>query len=109
DCKTEYTPALEQLMELELKPEDVEGQKFFYGKGCDNCNNTGYKGRLGVFEIMTLDDDMREMIVNRDSTQKLREAAKARGMTTLRDAGLKAIFDGLSTIEEVVRETIVEE
>ncbi|MEM8874000.1 MAG: ATPase, T2SS/T4P/T4SS family [Planctomycetota bacterium] len=109
DCKTEYTPALEQLMELELKPEDVEGQKFFYGKGCDNCNNTGYKGRLGVFEIMTLDDDMREMIVNRDSTQKLRDAAKARGMTTLRDAGLKAIFDGLSTIEEVVRETIVEE
>src|SRR5439155_880971 len=50
-CKTEYTPTLEQLMELELKQEDVSGKKFYFGKGCDNCNNTGYRGRMGSYEI----------------------------------------------------------
>ena len=108
-CKTKYEPSLEQLMELELRPEDVEGQAFFYGKGCDVCNNTGYKGRLGIYEIMLLDDDLREMIVDRASTQKLREECKKRGMRTLRESGLAAILDGLTTIEEVVRETIVED
>ena len=108
-CKTEYKPALEQLMELELKEEDVVDQTFYYGKGCDNCNNTGYKGRLGLFEIMTLDDDMRDMIVAHASTQKLRVEAKKRGMRTLRESGLLAIFEGITSIEEVVRETIVEE
>ena len=108
-CKTEFEPSLDQLMELELRPEDVEGHIFHYGKGCENCNNTGYKGRLGIYEIMLLDDDMREMIVNRASTQKLRDAAQARGLKTLRESGLAAILDGLTTIEEVVRETIVDE
>ena len=108
-CKTQYEPPLDQLMELELRPEDVEGQKFYYGKGCDNCNNTGYKGRLGVFEIMTLDDEMRDKIVAHASTQVLRADAVKKGMRTLRQSGLKAIFDGLTSIEEVVRETIVEE
>jgi type IV pilus assembly protein PilB len=109
NCKTEYTPTLEQLMELELRPEDIEGRKLYYGKGCDNCNNTGYRGRMGIFEIMLLDDDMRDMIVKHASTQVLRTEAKKRGMRTLRESGLLAIFDGVTTIEEVVRETIVEE
>ena len=108
-CKTEYKPTLEQLMELELKEEDVKDQTFYYGKGCDNCNNTGYKGRLGVFEIMTLDDDMRDMIVQHASTQKLRAEAKKRGLRTLRESGLLAIFEGITSIEEVVRETIMED
>jgi type IV pilus assembly protein PilB len=108
-CKTEYQPAEEQLMELELLPEMVVGKKFYYGKGCEVCNNTGYKGRLGLFEIMTLDDEMRDMVINHASTQVLREAAKKRGMRTLRESGLLGIFDGITTIEEVVRETIVEE
>ena len=109
NCKTEYTPQVEQLMELELKPEDVVGKVFYYGKGCDSCNNTGYKGRLGIYEIMTLDDEMRDMIVKHASTQVLRVEAKKRGMRTLRESGLMAIYDGITTIEEVVRETIVEE
>jgi type IV pilus assembly protein PilB len=109
NCKTEYTPSLEQLMELELKPEDVTGKKFYYGKGCNNCNNTGYKGRFGIYEIMLLDDDMRDMIIQHASTQVLRMEAKKRGMRTLRSAGLMAIYDGITSIEEVVRETIVEE
>jgi type IV pilus assembly protein PilB len=109
NCKTAYTPSLEQLMELGLRAEDGEGKTFYYGKGCDNCNNTGYKGRQGLYEIMTLDDNMRDMIVAHASTQTLRVEAKKRGMRTLREAGLMAIFDGVTSIEEVVRETILEE
>jgi type IV pilus assembly protein PilB len=109
NCKTEYTPAEEQLMELELKPEDVVGKRFFYGKGCDNCNNTGYRGRLGLYEIMLLDDDMRDMIIKHASTQVLRAECRKRGMRTLRQTGLLSIYDGVTTIEEVVRETLMEE
>jgi type IV pilus assembly protein PilB len=108
-CKTAYTPALEQLMELGLRAEDAEGRVFYYGKGCDACNNTGYKGRQGLYEIMTLDDTMRDMIVQHASTQTLRVEAKKRGMRTLRECGLMAIYDGVTSIEEVVRETIVDE
>ncbi len=109
NCKTEYTPAEEQLMELELRNDDVLGKQFFYGKGCDACNNTGYRGRLGLYEIMLLDDEMRDMIIKHASTQVLRAEAKKRGMRTLRQCGLMSIFDGVTTIEEVVRETIMEE
>jgi type IV pilus assembly protein PilB len=109
NCKTEFTPAEEQLMELELKPDDVVGKKFYYGKGCEQCNNTGYRGRFGLYEIMLLDDDMRDHIVKHASTQVLRNEAKKRGMRTLRQSGLMAIYDGISSIEEVVRETIMEE
>ncbi|MEL7239567.1 MAG: GspE/PulE family protein, partial [Planctomycetota bacterium] len=108
-CRSEYKPELENLMELELTEELVQGKKFYVGKGCDACNNTGYKGRQAIFEIMVLDDDMRDMIVAGASTQQLRDAARERGMRTLREAGLTAIYDGTTTIDEVVRETIVEE
>jgi len=109
NCKEPYTPAEEQLMELELRPEDVAGRQFWYGKGCDNCNNTGYRGRQGIYEIMLLDDEMRDMIIKHASTQVLRVEARKRGMRTLRQGGLLAIYDGVTTIEEVVRETIMEE
>ena len=85
NCKAVYTPAEEQLMELGLRLEDVEGQVFYYGKGCDVCNNTGYKGRQGLYEIMTLDDNMRDMIVQHASTNLIRVEAKKRGMRTLRE------------------------
>jgi len=109
NCKTQYEPAEEQLMELELRSEDVQGKIFYYGKGCEACNNTGYKGRQGLYEIMLLDDEMRDMIIKHASTQVLRAEAKKRGMRTLRTCGLMAIFDGVTTIEEVVLETIMEE
>ncbi len=108
-CKIEYTPTEEQLMELELRPDDVAGRVFYHGKGCEHCNNTGYRGRQGLYEIMTLDDDMRDQIIKHASTQVLRMEAKRRGMRTLRQAGLMAIYDGVTTIEEVVRETIMED
>ncbi len=76
NCKAEYVPSEEQLMELELRSEDVVGKKFYYGKGCENCNNTGYRGRQGLYEIMMIDDDMKDQIVKHASTQVLRAESK---------------------------------
>jgi type IV pilus assembly protein PilB len=108
-CKEEYTPTEEQLMELSLTPEDVKGRVFFRGRGCEFCNKSGYKGRLALFEIMTLDDEMRELIMREASTSVLRDYARQKGMRTLRESGLLAIYEGQTTIDEVVRETIAEE
>ena len=107
-CKEEFTPTAEMLMELELTPEDVEGRSFHRGAGCDYCRGTGYAGRLAIFEIMVLDEPVREMIMKQGSTNSLREAARKRGMRTLREAGLLAIYDSVTTIEEVVSQTVVE-
>jgi type IV pilus assembly protein PilB len=109
NCKEEYKPTEQQLMELGLLPEDVAGRVFYYGAGCDYCNNTGYRGRLGIFELMVMDDELRELIMNQGSTAVLRNASRKRGMRTLRESGLLAIYDGVTTIEEVVRETLAEE
>ncbi len=108
-CKEEYTPTEQMLMELGLRPDDVVEQKFYRGRGCDECRATGFKGRMGIFEIMLLDDELGELIMKQSSTNVLREAARKRGMRTLRDSGLLAIYDGLTTIEEVVKETLFEE
>jgi type IV pilus assembly protein PilB len=108
-CKEEYQPSEEQLMELALRPGDVEGRTFFRGRGCDQCNRSGYRGRMALFEIMRMDDTTRELIMQQASTAVLRAEARKRGMRTLRESGLLAIYEGQSTIDEVVRETIVEE
>ncbi|MEX0775608.1 MAG: ATPase, T2SS/T4P/T4SS family [Phycisphaeraceae bacterium] len=108
-CKGAYQPTEEELMELQLTPEDLQGRQVYRGRGCDYCNQSGYKGRLGIFEIMVLDDDMRELVMRNASTQVLRAEALKRGMRTLRQSGLLSIFDGITTIDEVVRETLVED
>jgi type IV pilus assembly protein PilB len=105
-CKEEFTPTEEMLMELNLRPEDVQGKKFCYGKGCSNCNNTGYRGRMALFEIMLVTDRIKGMIMQQASTDSIRNAAREQGMRTLRETGLLAIYDGSTTIEEVVRETL---
>lgn len=109
DCRTEYEPGEEVIMELNLRPEDVKGKKFYYGRGCDRCNNTGHKGRQGIFELIIINDDLRDMISAGVSTDELRAACIRQGMSSLRQAGLRAIFNGLTTIDEVVRETVWEE
>jgi type IV pilus assembly protein PilB len=109
NCKEPYEPTEEQLLELNLKPDDVRGKMFYYGRGCDRCNNTGYKGRIGIFEIMIFNDELRELIMNHASTNVLRNAARKGGMRMLREKGLNAIYNGLTTIEEVVKETVTEE
>jgi type IV pilus assembly protein PilB len=105
-CKEEYKPSEESLLELNLTPAEVAGKALYYGKGCDNCNKTGYRGRTAIYEIMAVNSKIRESIIARRSTDVLRNDAQSSGMRTLRDAGLLKIFDGLTTIEEVVKQTL---
>jgi type IV pilus assembly protein PilB len=109
DCRTEYEPSKELLMELNLTPEQVQGKKFYYGRGCERCNNTGFKGRTGIFELLVMNDTIRDLVANNASTDAIRQAARKAGMKTLREAGLQALFSGITTIEEVVRETAIED
>ncbi len=109
DCRTEFEPSPEMLMELNLRPDDVKGKKFYYGTGCDRCNNTGHRGRCGIFELIIINDDIRDLISSGASTDQLRAACRQMGVPTLREAGLRAVFNGLTTIEEVVRETVTED
>ncbi len=108
-CKEPYEPKEEELMELNLTPDDVRGKKFMRGRGCDKCNNSGFKGRMAIFEIMSMDDEMRELIMKNANTGILRAHARRRGMRSLRECGLLGIYEGLTTIDEVVRETIAED
>ncbi len=108
-CKEAYKPTEEQLMELGLTPDSVRGRSFYRGRGCDVCHGSGYKGRMAIFEIMTIDDGLRDLIMKQASTAVLRDEARRRGMRSLRESGLMAIYDGATTIDEVVRETISEE
>jgi type IV pilus assembly protein PilB len=105
-CKTPYDPSDEELYELELTRSEIQGRQFYYGQGCKKCNGTGYKGRIALFEMMIINDRLRNLIMNHASTAELRTAAKEDGMRTLRDSGLFHIYDGITTIEEVVKETI---
>jgi type IV pilus assembly protein PilB len=105
-CRTFYDPSDEALMELELTPDQVVGKKFAFGKGCENCHYTGYRGRTGIYEIMSITERLRQLIMDNVPTSRIRDAALEEGMSTLRESGLLAIFDGITTIEEVVRETI---
>jgi type IV pilus assembly protein PilB len=108
-CKTRFDPTEAQLMELKLLPADVQGKEFYYGKGCSKCNGTGYRGRVGLFEIMLFNDEIRDLIMNQASTAVLREAGVKNGMRLLRDNGLAAIYDGITTIDEIAKETMMEQ
>src|SRR5262249_22700519 len=108
-CRTEFDPSPEMLMELNLTPAMVRGRKFYYGRGCDRCNNSGYRGRMGIFELVIVNDDLRDLISQGASTDALRNACKRLGMTSLRESGLRALHKGQTTIEEVVRETVLDE
>lgn len=107
-CKTPFDPTELQLMELGLTPDDVKGKQFFYGRGCKKCNKTGYRGRIALFEVMTFNDEVRDLIMNQASTGVLRAAAQKGGMSLLRESGLATIYDGVTTIDEVIKETTSE-
>jgi len=108
-CREEIEPSDELLFDLQLQRENLaENQKFYRGRGCEICNNTGYKGRVGLFELMIMNDDIRDLIMSNASVDVLRDAARSYGMVTLRDAGVGYMFDGTTTPEEVIRETIVD-
>lgn len=108
NCREEIEPSDDILAQLGYTAAEVADKHFFRGKGCDHCNNSGYRGRVGLFELMILNDHLREMIMQNASTDDMREQAREYGMVTLRDAGLYNMFEGITTPEEVIRETIVD-
>jgi len=108
-CKTEFTPSPEVAMELGMTPEQAAAKKFFYGKGCEKCNNTGYKGRMGIYELLVMNEELRELIVSEASLDTFRDACKKFGMRTLRESGLMAIHSGQTSIEEIIRETMLDD
>ncbi len=108
ECKEQTQPSIETLAQLDLTPDDVIDRKFYRGRGCASCNNTGFKGRTGLFEFLTMNDQVRELINRGASTEKLRDAGMQTGMHPLRSSGLEKVFDGTTTIEEVIRETVSE-
>ncbi len=107
ECREDYEPSLEEIHELGLEAESIAGKKFAYGRGCHKCNNTGYRGRQAIFEIMECSNAVKELVLDQASTQRIREQAREDGMRTLRESGLLSIFDRITTIEEVVRETLM--
>ncbi len=107
-CREEVEPSTELMYQLGIEPEQRNGSKFYRGMGCDACNNTGYKGRVGLFELMIITDEMRDMIMRNCSADELRKVAQRDGMVTLRDAGMAFVHEGVTTAEEVLRETILE-
>jgi type IV pilus assembly protein PilB len=108
-CKEQYEPKEEELMELGLSLQDVRGRKFYRGRGCDNCNKSGYRGRMAIFEILMMDDEIRDLVMHEASTNVIRDNARKKGMRSLRVCGLMGIYEGLTTIDEVVRETLAED
>ena len=107
-CREEVEPPEEMLYEIGLTPGKLNGRKFYHGRGCDVCNNTGYKGRVGLFELMIMNDALRDLVMQNASIDDLRKAAIGFGMVSLREAGLAFSADGTTTLDEVVRETILE-
>jgi type IV pilus assembly protein PilB len=106
DCKIEHHLPPEALVEVGFSPAEAKGIKTFRGKGCKTCNETGYKGRIGLYEVMEVTDEVRELILIGASAIELRKRAIEDGMITLRESGLYKIRSGVTTIEEVVRETV---
>jgi type IV pilus assembly protein PilB len=104
-CRTTYQPTDTLLAELGISRRDIGENRFYYGKGCDACNNTGYKGRKGIYELLKIADPVRELINERAPTVTLKQKAIELGMMTLRQDGLRSIFAGDTTIEEVLRYT----
>jgi type IV pilus assembly protein PilB len=108
NCREETEVSKEILMDMGIDPESVADKKFYRGRGCDKCNNTGYKGRVGLFELMVINNEIREMIMNNATADELREKSTVFGMIPLRQYGINYVFQGITTADEVLRETIAE-
>ena len=104
-CRTPYEPPATLLQQLNIDPIDIGKREFFYGKGCEHCSNSGYRGRMGIYEWLRMSEGIRDLVVSRAPTLVVKQKALEQGMRTLRDDGLRAIFDGATSIEEVVKYT----
>jgi general secretion pathway protein E len=105
DCKEAYTPDQESLQNIGLTPEMLEGNQIYRGRGCPSCLNTGYMGRTGIFELMGLDDTVKNMILKTSDANAIKHKALEQGMITLRQAGAQKVLEGVTSIEEVFRVT----
>jgi len=105
NCRTPFEPTENQLSLLNLSPHDLGDKMFYYGRGCSNCNDSGYKGRKGIFELLVVTEAIMNLINERAPTAVIRQKAVELGMITLREDGLRGIFDGDTTIEEVIKYT----
>jgi len=105
NCRTPFEPTESQLAMLNLSPHDLGDKVFYYGRGCSNCNDTGYKGRKGIYELLVIGEAVRSLINERAPTVVIRQKAIELGMVTLREDGLRGIFEGDTSIEEVVKYT----
>ena len=104
-CRTAYEPKEELLMQMGLSPHEIGDKSFYYGTGCDACNHTGYKGRKGIYELLEITDPIRELVNQRAPSLVIKQRAVELGMVTLREDGLRSIYDGDTTIEEVLKYT----
>ncbi len=105
NCRAPYEPSLSVLNQLNLTPDDVGGKHFYTGTGCSACGNGGYKGRKGIYELLDMNDPLRELVIQRAPSLVLKQKAIELGMATLREDGLRNIYDGETTIEEVLKYT----
>ena len=105
NCKTAYKPDQDVLELLQITADDIAGKSFYYGKGCRECAKTGYKGRLGLYEVINITDAIRLLITDRAPTMVIKAKAMEQGMRTIREDGLRGIFNGDTTIEEVLKYT----
>ena len=108
-CAAPYTPTADELRPLNLTPEQVASGQFKKGKGCSNCSGTGNRGRFGVFEIFTIDDEARKLIYEKVPSSVLRARARQAGMRSLREDGIRKVLAGMTTVDEVVRSTVADE
>ncbi|MDD5679690.1 MAG: type II secretion system ATPase GspE [Candidatus Omnitrophica bacterium] len=105
NCRERYDPDSKTLEEINLTKEEHKGMVFYRGKGCSQCNKTGYRGRTGIYELLVITEPLKSLIMDRVQTNALRDAARKEGMLTLREDGLQKVREGITTLEEVVRET----
>lgn len=105
NCKEGYEPDDDALRSVDLKREDIGGRVFYYGRGCEMCNNTGYKGRKGIYEYLRISNELRDLINEKKPTLFIREKARMLGMRTLREDGIRNVLDGYTTVDEVRRYT----
>jgi type IV pilus assembly protein PilB len=106
ECLEAYTLPPEQLIEAGFDPNEIGGVQLVRGRGCGQCGETGYKGRVGLFEVMEMTDGLRQLVVDNAPVTDLRRLAVQEGMQTLRQSGLRKVRDGVTTLQEVVRETV---
>jgi type IV pilus assembly protein PilB len=102
-CKQPHKPREQELLAAGITPEQAASANFMKGRGCNHCGNSGYRGRLGIFELMTMSSKIRELAFQGANTQDLRKEAIKNGMSTLYDDGIRKVLEGITTVEEVFR------